>query len=79
MKLFQKFFLLGSSLFVFFCFCLPWIEDESGFQLIVSDDVFLTPLVFMITLMITIVWTFFVFFIDIKQESGYPFRKYKPF
>ncbi len=25
----------------------------------------------------TIVWTFFVFFMDIKQESGYPFRKHK--
>ncbi len=25
----------------------------------------------------TIVWTVFVFFMDIKQESGYPFRKHK--
>ena len=26
---------------------------------------------------VTIVWTVFVFFMDIKQESGYPFRKHK--
>ncbi len=29
------------------------------------------------TLVPTIVWTVFVFFMDIKQESGYPFRKHK--
>ncbi len=52
MKMSQKFFLLGSSLFTFFCFCLPWVDDESGFQLIVGEGVIIIPLALMVTLMI---------------------------
>lgn len=52
MKMSQRFFLLGSSLFTFFCFCLPWVDDESGFQLIVGEGAFLIPLALMVTLMI---------------------------
>lgn len=52
MKMSQKFLLLGSSLFTFFCFCLPWVDDESGFQLIVGEGVIIIPLALMVTLMI---------------------------
>lgn len=52
MKLCQRFYILGSSLFTFFCFCLPWINGESGFQLIVSEGTFFTPLVLMVTFVI---------------------------
>ncbi len=45
MKMSQRFFLLGSSLFTFFCFCLPWVDDESGFQLIVGEGAIIIPLV----------------------------------
>ncbi len=44
MKMSQRFFLLGSSLFTFFCFCLPWVDDESGFQLIVGEGALIIPL-----------------------------------
>ncbi len=52
MTLYQRFYILGCSLFTFFCFCLPWINDESGFHLIVGKGTFLIPLVLMVTLMI---------------------------
>ena len=52
MKLYQRFFILGSSLFTFFCFCLPWIDGESGFHLIVGGGAFLILSVFIITLMV---------------------------
>lgn len=52
MKLHQRFFILGSSLFTFFCFCLPWIDGESGFHLIVGEGAFLIPSVFLVTLMV---------------------------
>ena len=44
MKMSQRFFLLGSSLFTFFCFCLPWVDDESGFQLMVGEGALIIPL-----------------------------------
>lgn len=52
MKLYQRFFILGSSLFTFFCFCLPWIDDESGFHLIVGEGAFPILPVFIITLIV---------------------------
>ena len=52
MKLYQRFIILGSGLFTFFCFCLPWVEDDSGFKLIVSEGTFFTPLVLMVTFVI---------------------------
>lgn len=51
MKLSQRFFILGSSLFTFFCFCLPWIDDESGFHLIVGESPFLIPFALLVTFM----------------------------
>lgn len=52
MTLYQRFYILGCSLFTFFCFCLPWIDGESGFQLIVGEGTFFTPLVLMVTFVI---------------------------
>ncbi len=37
MKLHQRFFILGSGLFTFFCFCLPWEDSRSGFWLCATD------------------------------------------
>ena len=44
MKMSQRFFLLGSSLFTFFCFWLPWVDDESGFQLMVGEGALIISL-----------------------------------
>ncbi|MCG9129855.1 hypothetical protein JT359_19870 [Candidatus Poribacteria bacterium] len=52
MKMAQRFFLLGTSLFTFFCFCFPWIDGESGFHLIVGEGAFLIPSVFLIALLV---------------------------
>ena len=38
MKLFQRFFILGSSLFTFFCFSLTWYNSDTGFELITSNN-----------------------------------------
>ncbi|MCY4401657.1 MAG: hypothetical protein OXD54_03695 [Candidatus Poribacteria bacterium] len=38
MKLYQRFFILGSGLFTFFCFHLPWEGGRSGFWHCVNDS-----------------------------------------
>lgn len=37
MKLYQRFFILGSGLFTFFCFRLPWDGGRSGFWHCAND------------------------------------------
>ncbi|MCG9129867.1 hypothetical protein JT359_19930 [Candidatus Poribacteria bacterium] len=55
MKMSQRFFLLGSSLFTFFCFCLPWIDGESGFEHI-DDDGPYTLIVVLISIGCILLW-----------------------
>lgn len=38
MKIYQRFFILGSGLFTFFCFRLPWDGGRSGFWHCANDD-----------------------------------------
>lgn len=52
MKLYQRFFILGSGLFTFFCFSLPWEIDQTGFELISNINTGYLSVAFLASLVI---------------------------
>ncbi|MYG00250.1 hypothetical protein F4212_14120 [Candidatus Poribacteria bacterium] len=59
MKLYQRFFILGSGLFTFFCFWFPWLDNESGHELAGSKGTGFIAWVFVASIVIigcTLFW-----------------------
>lgn len=52
MKLYQRFFILGSGLFTFFCFSLPWDNSDTGLELISFNNTEYIIVAFIASLMI---------------------------
>ena len=53
MKLYQRFFILGSNIFTLFCFSLPWMNGYSGLAYTQYDEDGIIFIIFIISLIIT--------------------------